>query len=60
MSGDGLGPGGPMSDVLGTLYNEVQCIIGKGHMGTPSPPPVDRHTHTYVKTLPSRNFVAKC
>ena len=34
---------------VGSLYSEVQCIMGNGHMG-----PVDRQTR--VKTLPSRNF----
>ena len=38
--------GGPMSDIQGAgasgLYIEVQCIMGKGHMGTPFP--MDRQT----------------
>ena len=37
----------------GDLYSGVQYIMGIGHKG----PPVDRHTHKHVKTLPSHNFV---
>ena len=35
--------------VGGGLYSEGQCIMSNGHMG----PPIDRQTHTRVKTLPS-------
>ena len=56
-------PGGPMSDVggrsravVGSLCSEVKCIMGNGHMETPSNP-VNRQTRT--KTLPSRNFVGR-
>ena len=59
--------GDPMSDVWGLmsddhredgaggggLNSEVQCIMGKGRMGTS----LWTDTHTAVKTLPSRNFV---
>ena len=38
-----------------SLYSEVQCIMGNGHMGPPSHP-VDRQTP--VKTLLSRREVA--
>ena len=42
--------------MAGGLYSEVQCIMGNGHIGTPSNP-VNRQTRT--KTLPSRNFVER-
>ena len=29
----------------GSLHSEVQCIIGNGHMGTPTLPLVDRQTY---------------
>ena len=35
----------------GTLYSEVQYIMGNGHMGLPM------DIQTRMKTLPSRNFV---
>ena len=44
----GLGPGDPYlvrSHVQGgSLYGEVQCILGNGHMGTDVP---SRQTHTH-------------
>ena len=58
----GVGWGHPRSDVWGgvrvrggVLYSEVQCIMGKGDMGSP----LDRITdgQTRLKTLPSSNFV---
>ena len=46
-------PGGPRShvrgegaDVGGGLYSEIECIMGNGYMGPPSPPDrmmTDRH-----------------
>ena len=27
--------GCPMADVCGSLYSEVQCIMGNGHIGSP-------------------------
>ena len=39
----------------GSLYGEVRCIMGNGHMG---PVPVDRMMdRDGLKTLPSRNFI---
>ena len=32
--GDPETGGSPMPDIWGPLYNEAQCIIGNGHMGT--------------------------
>ena len=48
MSGGGAGP-----EQGGSLYSEVQCIMGNGHIG----PSVDRQPErqTQLKTLPSRN-----
>ena len=43
----GLGPGGPRGAGeagAGRLNSEVQCIMGNGYMGTPSP--MNRHTDT--------------
>ena len=37
---------------LGSMYSEVQYIMGDGHI---SPPNTDRHAR--LKTLPSHNFV---
>ena len=48
----GLGQWGLMSG--GALYSEVQCITGNDYMGHRLDP-VDRQT--YMKTLPSHNFV---
>ena len=61
--GEGLGQGQVVPvqrGLLGlgrgqSLYGEVQDIMGNGHMGTPSPPPVNRQTR--LKTLPCRTFI---
>ena len=40
------------------LYNEVQCIMGNGHMGPPPSPPYGYNdSQTWLKTLPSYSFV---
>ena len=39
----------------GTLYNEVQCIMGNGHMGTPSP--LCRERHYWKHYLPRTSLV---
>ena len=36
---------------LGSLYSEVQSIMGNGPPGNPPP------THAQLKTLPSGNFI---
>ena len=39
------------------VIGEIQCNIGNCHTGPPVDRHTDRHTHTQLKTLPSRNFV---
>ena len=57
ITGGGAGPGGPTSDVWGeaglgrSLYSEVKCIIGNGHM-----PPLGTERQSWMKTLLSFNF----
>ena len=59
MSEVGGGGGGcPMADVCGSMYSEVQCIMGNGHIGS-SPPPqwTDWLTDRHVWSLPSRKSI---
>ena len=44
-------------NVLGSLYGEVQCITGNGHMEPPPSPWTE--WQTWLITLPSRNFVGR-
>ena len=54
----GLGQGqGVQGLISGSLYSVVQCIVGNGHMRTPSPP-VNRQTVTSENIyLPSTSLV---
>ena len=42
---------------VGCLYDEVQYIMGNGHIGRGGVPPMKRQTR--LKTLPSHNFVGR-
>ena len=47
-----------MSDVqgAGAVYSEVQCIMGNGHMGTPSPcEQTDRQTRVKTSLADGKN-----